>query len=83
MSLRFEKSRVQTFLSYLQFIVYLLFLDLGESLAGRIDLGTNSQVIFFRARYSLSFRPISNCQEQANGSKSRKEKIARNERQER
>ena len=33
--------------------------------------GTSSQVIIFRVRYSLNFRPISHCREQAIGSKYR------------
>ena len=43
-----------------------------ESLGGRVDLGTSSQVIILRARYRLNFRAISNCRELAIGSKSRK-----------
>ena len=45
-----------------------------ESLGGRVDLGTSSQVITFRARYSLNFRPISNCREQAISAKSKKKR---------
>ena len=36
-----------------------------------MDLGTSSQIIIFRERYSLNFRPILNCLEQAISSKSR------------
>ena len=46
-----------------------------KSLEGRVDLGTSSQVIIFRARYSSKFRSMPNCLEQRHRLPSKKKKI--------
>ena len=61
---------------FVTFLVFNLFKFSGRVVGRPRRSGTSSRVVIFRARsrYSLNFRPISNCREQAIGSKSRKKK---------